>query len=622
MPLTKLQFRPGINRETTAYTNEGGWFDGNRVRFREGAPETIGGWVKESTSTFLGSCRALIGWRALDGTQLLGVGTNLKYYLNRGGTYNDITPIRLTTSAGAVTFAATDGSTTLTVTHTTHGALANDFVTFSGAAPLGGTVTDTVLNAEHQITSVVDADTYTITLAAAATASDTGNGGASVVGAYQINTGLDTAVVGTGWGAGAWGAGAWGAAADTTLAGAQLRIWTHTNYGEDLVFAPRGGPVYYWDKSGGFSARGVNITTLSGANSSPTIANIVTLSERDRHLLVFGTDDEFNTGVLDPLLIRFSSQESLTDWETRPNNTAGSLRISSGSEIVAAVATKQLTLAITDVSVHAVQFIGPPFTFGLNEVSYGTTIAGPNAAVSTGDEVLWMGKGEFYRFNGLVQQIPCDVKSYVFDNINVTQYAKVYGGHNSAFGEVWWFYPSAGSQNNDRYVVYNYLQDAWYYGVMSRTAWLDRGIYSTPIAASLDGYLYYQETGITDGEFNPAIGINAHIESSPVDIGDGDNFMFISRMLPDMAFTRSNGIVPPNAVMTIKMQNFAGGGYVGSNARTVTQTATVPIEEFTEQVYLRLRGRAMTLRVESSCSCTAWRLGSPRVDLRPDGRKG
>jgi len=622
MPLTKLQFRPGVNRETTAYTNEGGWFDGNRVRFREGAPETIGGWAKESSSTFLGSCRALTGWRALDGTQLLGVGTDLKYYLNRGGTYSDITPIRLTTSAGAVTFSATDGSTTLTVTHTSHGAVRNDFVTFSGATSLGGVVTGVVLNAEHQIANVLDADTYEITLSVAASAGDSGNGGASVVGVYQINTGLDTSVSGSGWGAGAWSAGAWGEASDTTLSGAQLRIWAHTNYGEDLVFAPRGGPIYYWNRSDGFSVRGVDITTLAGANNSPTVANIVTLSERDRHLLVFGTDDEFTPGVLDPLLIRFSSQESLTDWTSTPTNTAGSLRISSGSEIIAAIPTKQLTLAITDTSVHAVQFIGPPFTFGLNEVSFGTTIAGPNAAVSIGDEVLWMGKGEFYRFNGLVQQIPCDVQSYVFDNMNVSQYAKVYGGHNSSFGEVWWFYPSAGSPTNDRYVVYNYLQDAWYYGAMSRTAWIDRGVHSTPIAASLDGYLYYHETGITDGEFNPAVAIGAYIESSPVDLGDGDSFMFISRMIPDMSFTRSNGIVPPNAVMTIKTQNFSGGGYVGSNERTVTQTATVPIEQFTEQVYLRLRGRAMTLRVSSNCSCTAWRLGSPRVDLRPDGRRG
>ena len=619
--LTKLQFRPGINRETTSYTNEGGWFDCNRVRFRSGMPETIGGWVKESTTQFLGTCRALLGWRALDGTQLLGVGTNLKYYLNRGGTFNDITPIRATTAAGDVTFSATDGSAVVTVTDTAHGALTNDFVTFSGAVSLGGVVTDAVLNAEHQITRVVDSDTYEITLSVTANASDSGNGGAAVVGTYQINAGLDTSVIGTGWGAGAWGSGGWGAAASTAIAGAQLRVWSHTNYGEDLVFAPRGGAIYYWDKSGGFTTRGVNLTSLVGANKTPTVANVVTLSERDRHLLVFGTDDEFSPGVLDPLLIRFSAQESLTDWESRPNNTAGSLRISAGSEIVAAIPTKQLTLAITDSSVHAVQFIGPPFTFGLNEVAFGTTIAGANAAVSIGDEVLWMGRGEFYRFNGLVQQIPCDVKSYVFDNINTTQYAKVFAGHNAAFGEVWWFYPSADSQNNNRYVVYNYLQDAWYYGAMARTAWIDRGVFSTPIAASPDNYLYYHETGITDGEFNPAVAIGAYIESSPVDIGDGHQFMFVSRMLPDVAFTRSNGLVPPSVTMTIKSQNFSGGNYVGSNDRLVEQTATVPVEQFTEQVYLRLRGRAMSFRVESQCSCTAWRLGSPRVDVRPDGRR-
>lgn len=620
--LTKLQLKAGINRETTSYTNEGGWFDGNRVRFRAGMPETIGGWTKESSSQFLGTCRALLGWRTLDGSQLLGVGTNLKYYLNRGGTYIDITPIRATTTAGDVTFSATDGSSTLTVSDTTHGAFLNDFVTFSNAVSLGGAVTAPVLNAEHKITRVIDADNYEITLSVTANASDSGNGGAAVVGTYQINTGLDTSVVGTGWGAGAWGSGGWGDPASTTVTGAQLRLWSHTNYGENLVFAPRGGAVYYWDRSAGFTARGVNITSLVGANKSPTVANIVTLSERDRHLLVFGTDDEFATGVLDPLLIRFSAQESLTDWESRPNNTAGSLRISSGSSIVAAVPTKQLTLAITDSSVHAVQFIGPPFTFGLNEVAFGTTIAGPNAAVSIGDEVLWMGRGEFYRFNGLVQQIPCSVKSYVFEDINANQYAKVFAGHNAGFGEVWWFYPSESSQNNDRYVVYNYLQDVWYYGVMSRTAWIDRGVFSTPLAASTDGTLYYHETGIVDGEFNPAVALGSYIESSPIDIGDGHNFMFVTRMLPDLTFPRSNGLVPPSATMTIKAQNFSGGNFVGSNDRLVSQTATVPIEQFTEQVYVRLRGRSISLRIESQCSCTAWRLGSPRIDVRPDGRRG
>jgi hypothetical protein len=622
MPLTKLQFRPGVNRETTAYANEGGWFDGNRVRFRDGLPETIGGWAKISSLQFLGTCRSLIGWRVLDGTQLLGLGTHLKYYLGRGGGYSDITPIRLTTGAGDVTFAAVDGSSTITVTDTAHGAIVNDFVTFTDAVSLGGVVTAPVLNLEYQITRVVDSDNYQIEVAVVANSSDTSDGGASTVGAYQVNVGLDTSVIGTGWGAGSWGEGGWGEASPTSIAGAQLRIWTHTNFGEDLIFGPRGGGVYYWDRTSGFNSRGVNITSLAGANSSPTVANILLLSERDRHVLVFGTDDEFITGVLDPLLIRFSAQESVIDWESRANNTAGSLRVGSGSEIVAAVQTRLLTLVITDESVHAMQFIGPPFTFGINEVAFGTSIAGPNSAVAVDDEVLWMGTGSFYRFNGLVQQIPCSVKDYVFGDINETQYAKVFAGHESAFGEVYWFYPSSGSQDNDRYVVYNYLQDLWYYGDLSRTAWLARAAFSTPIAASKDNYLYYHETGITDGDFEPAQALGSFIESSPVDIGDGDNFMFVTRMLPDMAFTRSAGVTAPSATMTLTMQNFSGGAYVGANERAVTQSATVPVEQFTEQVYLRLRGRSVILRVSSACDCTAWRLGAPRLDFRPDGRRG
>lgn len=621
MPLTKLQFRPGINRETTDYTNEGGWWDCNRIRFRDGVPETIGGWAKYSTTTFLGTCRALLGWRALDGTQFLGVGTNLKYYLSRGGVYYDITPLRATTTAGAVTFAATTGSATLTVSDTSHGALAGDFVTFSGAVSLGGNITASVLNREYQIATVIDGDSYTITASTPATSSDTGNGGASVVGAYQISVGLNTSIVGTGWGAGAWGAGGWGSPADTSIAGAQLRLWSHTAYGEDLVYCPRGEGIYYWDRSGGLTTRGVSLDSLVGANQTPTLANIVLLSERDRHLMTFGTDDAFTPGVLDPLLIRFSSQESLTDWESRPTNTAGSLRISSGSEIIAAVQTRQLILVLTDAGVHTVQFLGPPFTFGLSEIASGTTVAGPNAAISTGDEVYWMGQGEFYRFSGLVQQVPCSVKSYVFNDINTTQYAKVVAGHNSAFGEVWWFYPSADSQENDRYVVYNYVQQVWYYGELTRTAWLDRGVFQNPLAANTDSYLYYQETGVSDGSTNPAQALNGYIESSAVDLGEGDQYMFITRMIPDLTFVRSTGVTPPTATMTIKMRNFPGGGNVATNARTITQTVEVPIEEFTEQVYLRLRGRSAIFRIESTCSCTAWRLGSPRIDIRTDGRR-
>jgi hypothetical protein len=621
MPLTKLQFRPGINRETTDYSNEGGWWDCNRIRFREGVPETIGGWSRYSNTEFLGTCRALLGWRILDGSQFLGVGTHLKYYLNRGGAYYDITPIRDTTTAGAVTFAATPGSATLTVSDTAHGALLGDFVTFSGAVSLGGDITAGVLNREYQIATVIDGNSYTITAPTPATSGDTGDGGAAVVGAYQITVGLDTSIIGNGWGAGAWGAGGWGDPADTSIPGAQLRLWSHTTYGEDLVYCPRGEGIYYWDRTGGLTARGVSLDSLVGANQTPTTANIVMLSERDRHLLVFGTDDAFDPGVLDPLLIRFSSQESLIDWESRPTNTAGSLRISSGSEIVAAVQTRQLILVLTDVGVHTVQFLGPPFTFGLSEIASGTTIAGPNAAISVGDEVFWMGEGEFYRFSGLVQQVPCSVKSYVFDDINETQYAKVTAGHNSAFGEVWWFYASEDSQENNRYVVFNYLQQVWYYGELARTAWLDRGVFQYPIAPSPDAYLYYHETGVSDGSVNPPAALGAYIESSAVDLGEGDQYMFITRMIPDLTFARSTNLVPPTATMTIKMRNFPGGGNTTNNARLITQTVAVPVEEFTEQVYLRLRGRSALFRIESACSCTAWRLGSPRLDIRTDGRR-
>lgn len=621
MPLTKLQFRPGINREATDYANEGGWFDCNRIRFRGGYPETIGGWVKAATQTFLGSCRALLGWRALDGAQLLGVGTSLKYYVNRGGAFYDLTPLRATSAAGDVTFSATTGSTVLTVQHVAHEALRGDFVTFSNAVSLGGDVTADILNTEYQITSILGPDSYTVELLMPATSSDTGDGGAVAVAAYQIHVGLDMAIFGTGWGAGGWGSGGWGSPADTTAAGAQLRLWSHTAYGEDLVFAPRGSPIYYWDKSTGVAARAVALDSLPGANTTPTVANIVLLSPRDRHLLVFGCDDEFSPGVLDPLLIRFSAQESLTDWESRPTNSAGSLRISSGSEIITAVATRQNTLVITDAGVHAVQFLGPPFTFGLSEIAAGTTIAGPNAAVAVGDEVFWMGRGEFYRFNGLVQQIPCTVKQFVFENVNTDQYAKVFAGHNSAFGEVWWFYPSASSENNDRYVVYSYVDNLWYYGEMARTAWLDRGIFTTPVAASADGYLYYHETGISDGEQNPVVALGAYIESSPVDLGEGDKFMFLTRIIPDVTFARSSQVVPPTATMTVKMRNFPGGGVVSDNARGIVQTVALPLEEFTDQVYVRLRGRSAVFRVESSCTCTAWRLGAPRLDIRTDGAR-
>jgi hypothetical protein len=619
MSFLKLQFRPGINREVTSYADEGGWFDGDKIRFRMGYPESIGGWEKVSLSQFLGTCRALHTWTALDNTNYIGVGTNLKYYVLRGSDFFDITPIRETTAPGAVTFAATNGSSTITVTDASHGAFLNDFVTFSGAVSLGGNVTADILNAEHQVTAVIDGNTYTIAVSVTANASDTGNGGASVVGAYQINTGLDTSVLGTGWGAGPWSADGWGSPSTTAIPGAQLRLWSHDNYGEDLVINVRDGGIFYWDESAGLNARAVPLTALAGANSVPTLARDVLVSDRDRHVLAFGCDDEFSPGVEDPLLIRFCAQEDITDWETRADNTAGSLRISTGSEITAAVKTKQQVLVFTDVSLHTVQFVGAPFTFGLNEVSQGVSIAGQNAAVAVNDSVYWMGKNQFYLYNGNVQEIPCTVKEYVFANFNIYQTNKVVAGHNSEYGEIWWFYPSQNSDNIDRYVIFNYQQNIWYYGNLSRSAWVSRGVFGYPIAAGTDGYLYYHEFGINDGSQNPPIGINCYVQSNSFDIGEGDKLMSAWRVIPDLTFRTSDG--SPLVTFTLKTQDFPGSGFFEEESNNVVRTATVPIERFTTQQYVRLRGRAMAFRAESNQFNTAWRLGASRVDVRPDGRR-
>ena len=620
MPLTKLVFRPGINRETTAYANEGGWWDGDLVRFRAAKPETIGGWTRFTQSAMAGTCRALMTWITLDGARLTGAGTNLKYYVIRGSGLNDITPLRSTTTAGGVTFAASNGSAVLTVSDTAHGALLNDFVTFSGAVSLGGNVTATVLNAEHQITRIVNANSYEITLGVTANSSDTGDGGALVVGAYQINTGLDTSVVGTGWGAGPWSRGTWGSGTTTTIAGAQLRLWSHDNFGEDLILGIRDGGIYYWDKSLGFATRAVPLSSLAGAQAAPAIAKIVMVSERDRHVIAFGCDPESAPGIQDPLTIRFSDQENAAEWRALPTTTAGELRIGTGSEIVAAVQTKQQIIVLTDISVHAMQYLGDPFTFGVQEVSSNISIISQNSAVAVGDAIFWMGKNEFYVYDGAVTQLPCDVKEYVFDDLNLSQSPKVYAGQNASFSEVWWFYPSSNSQTNDSYVIYNYEQRVWYYGRMPRTAWQDRGVLAYPVGASPDGYLYYHENGYDDGSVNPPAPLHPFIESSVVDIGDGDQFMFATRVIPDITFRNSaSGL--PTATMTLKARNFPGGAYFASDADPVIKTATLPVEQFTDQLFVRLRGRSMSLRVESNQTGTSWRLGDPRLELRTDGRK-
>ena len=620
MALTKLVFRPGINRETTAYANEGGWWDSNLVRFRAGKPESIGGWTRYTRTQMLGTGRSLLTWTALDGTIYSGMGTNLKYYVIRGGGLNDITPIRETTTAGAVTFAATNGSAVITVTDTSNGVYLNDFVTFSGAVSLGGNITATILNAEHQVTQVVNTNTYRITVSVTANASDSGNGGASVIGAYQINTGLDTSVFGTGWGTGVWSRGTWGSGSTTTVPGAQLRIWSQDNYGEDLLICVQDGGIYYWEKSGGLAARAVALEDLAGAQAAPTVAKTVIVSERDRHVIAFGCDPEATPGVQDPLVIRFSDQENPAEWRALPTTTAGELRIGTGSEIIGAIQTKQQIVVFTDVSVHAMQYIGDPFTFGLQEVSSSVSIISPNAMAAVGDTVFWMGKNDFYAYDGAVVQIPCDVKEYVFSGLNIQQQLKVYAGHSSSFSEVWWFYPSSNSQENDSYVVYNYEQKLWYYGTMARTAWQDRNVLSFPTAVSPDGYVYYHENGLNDGSVNPPVALTPYIESSVIDMGDGDQFMFATRIIPDLTFRNSTNVAP-TATMTLKARNFPGGAYFASDADPVTKTASLPVEQFTNELYVRLRGRSMSIKIESNQTDTAWRLGDPRLDLRTDGRK-
>ncbi len=639
MPYAKLQFKPGINREVTSYTNEGGWYDGDKIRFRFGFPEKIKGWVKQSPQSFLGSCRALLPWVTLNQDKLIGVGTSVKYYINQGGGYSDITPLRATTTAGAVTFSATTGDYVLEVTDVAHGAVEGDFVTFSGAASLGGNITAGVLNQEYQIVNVVDADTYHVEARLAGTtissitvngeldptyvtanSSDSGGGGASVVGAYQINTGLDTTVFGAGWGAGPWSRGTWGSASTSNLAINTLRLWSHDPYGEDLLMNVRDGGIYYWDASAGLTTRAVALNSLAGSNATPTIAKQILVSDRDRHTIAFGCDPEGNPGVQDPMTIRFSSQESLTQWASTATTTAGELRLGSGSEIVCALETRQQILVFTDTTLYAMQYLGPPFTFGVGAISESISIRSPNSAASVNDMVFWMGRNEFYVYGGTVERLPCTVRDYVFDNFNEGQAEKVVSGVNATNSEVWWFYPSATSENVDRYVVYNYLDQCWYYGNLGRTAWVDRGVLTNPLAASADGYLYEHEVGFDDGSTNPASAISAYIDSSPIDIGEGDQFMFIDRMIPDLSFENTTS-ANPSVAFAVSVQNYPFGSYSATTSQNFTRTQVVPVTVATELLFYRLRGRQMSLKVSSSGADMTWRLGSPRVSMRPDGRR-
>ena len=712
MPLTKLQFRPGINQEITSYANENGWRDCDKIRFRMGYPEKIGGWEKFSANTYQGTARRLHNWVALDGSDFLGVGTHVKYYIEEGTNFFDVTPERKTTTNTA-RFSATNGSSTVTVTDAGHGAVANDFVTFSSAATLGGLVTATILNAEHQIVSVIDGNTYTITVSVTANSSDTGNGGTATDSVYQINSGLDSGVGGTGWGAGNWGGftgtalqttineggeysnsdttltvasgtgiantdtllieeeiltvtnvstndltvtraqsgteasahadgtivylatgnatsaqdfTGWGdaAAGGLTVAGAQIRLWSHDNFGEDLIINPRDGGLFIWDKTNGTQTRAVEVSGTSGdSRSVPTIAKQVLVSNKDRSVIAFGCDAVNSSssatqgnGTQDPLLIRFSDQESAIVWFPTTTNTAGSLRLGSGSTFVQALETKREILVFTDTSLSSMTFIGPPVTFGLTQLSTNITIASPASAIATEDLVYWMGIDNFYVYDGQTKQLPCTVKEKVFLDFNTEQSQKVISGVNSEYSEVVWYYPSASSTENDKYVIYNYLENVWYFGSLSRTAWIDRGVRKLPIAAS-GSHLFNHETGYDDD----GSAMTSFIESAVMDMEDGDKMTFLRRVIPDLTFVGSTSLASPQATFTIKARNFPGVDFGSTDSGTATRTSASPVEVFTDQLHVRARGRAFVLRIDSSAIGTKWKLGNPRVDIRQDGRR-
>jgi hypothetical protein len=696
MPLQKILFKPGVNKENTRYTTEGGWYDCDKIRFRQGNPEILGGWTRISSNTFNGTCRSLWNWTTLGNLNLVGVGTNTKFYIQNGGAYYDINPIRVTTTLGTDPFTG-NGTTTVTVTAASHGATTGSFVTFSGVT---GTYAAT-LNAEFQLT-VVNANAYTITTATAVAAGATG--GSAVSAAYQLNAGPAFAVPLTGWGAGAWGSpppvappsivGTWG---NGTTSVTSLQLWSQVNYGEDLVFGPRGGGLYYWDATGGLTTRGVLLSSLGGTvsftNASPTVVtstilytegaalqfsggslptgitagttyyvfevngltfklldgagnpvntsssgtgtvstivdvptvqNHIVVSDSSRFVIVFGCND-YGSAVLDPMLIRWSAQDDVYNWTPDPTNQAGFTRLSHGSEIVATVQTRQEITVFTDSSIYSLQYLGPPYVWAPQLLGDNISIQGPNAAVIASGIVYWMGVDKFYSYDGRVQTLNCDLRRHIFSNFNQAQAAQVFAGTNEGFNEVWWFYCSSGSNEIDSYVIYNYLEKIWYYGTMARTAWLDSGLLDYPLAATYSNNLVYHENGLNNNETGTTTAIDAYISSSEFDIGDGHNFGFVWRVLPDLTFENAENSPTgalPAVTMTLQGLANSGSGVTSTASQPVAKSNTYVItEQFTGMIFTRMRGRQMIFKISSNQINTVWQLGAPRIDIRADGRR-
>jgi hypothetical protein len=707
--LTKILAKSGVSRENTRYTSEGGWYASDKVRFRQGTPEKIGGWARISSNTFLGTCRSLWNWVTLTANNLMGCGTSAKYYIESGGVYNDITPIRQYTYSATLTnpFTTTNGQNTISVSDTAHGAQAGSIVYFTGSSAVGG-IPAAEINTRHTITSITDANTYVITVTSSASSSATGGGtvtatyyingrllgtdpfattsgsnvvtvtatghggqtgdyvtfsgastfanvdmngeftitvidtnsytvnastnassttsggGSAVRATYQITIGPEDQVAQVGFGAGAWGAGKFGGVG--TFVPDALRLWSAMNFGEDLVFAPRGGGVYYWDATNGLGTRGVSIETLPGATDPPVVQNLVFVSDVYRFVFCLGAND-YLSDVQDPMLIRWADQESITDWTPTAVNQAGSLRLSHGSKIIAAIQTRQEILVWTDTSLYSLQYLGAPLVWGAQLLADNISIVGPNAASVASGIVYWMGVDKFYMYDGRVQTLNCDLRKYVFQDINSTQYLAYFSGTIEGFNEVWWFYASQGSTTIDRYVVYNYMERIWYYGNMARTAWFDAGLRDYPQAATYSNNLVNHEFGNDDNTSGIPVAINAYIESAEFDIQDGHNIGFVWRILPDITFSGTSSTnTNPSVTMTLIPMMNSGSGYNspqsqgGSSSAAVTRTSTAVIEQFTGQIYTRVRGRQLIFKVESTDLGSAWQLGAPRLDIRPDGK--
>ena len=617
MPLQKLALKPGVNRENTRYTSEGGWYESDKIRFRQGTPEKIGGWQRISAATFLGVCRSLWNWVTLGSQNLIGVGTNLKFYIENGGAYSDITPLRATVTL-TNPFTTTSGSPTVSVVDANGDYISGDFVTFSGASAVGGLT----LNGEYQLTIDTTAtNTYFIT--ASSNASSSATGGGTVTAAYQINTGAASVTPLTGWGAGPWSAGAWGVGVPSDV---QIRLWSQANFGEDLIFAPRGGDIYFWDATAGLTSRGVTLASIApvGANV-PSVQDLILVSDISRFVFCFGCND-LASATKNPMLIRWSDQENATQWTPAATNQAGSLQLSRGAEIIAAKQARQEVLVWSDSALYALQYVGAPVVWGAQLVGENISIASQNAVAYANGVAFWMGIDKFYMYDGRTQPLPCNLRKFVFNDFNTAQYRQVFAGTVESYHEVWWFYCSAESDTADRYVVYNYLDNIWYYGTMDRTAWLDSGLRDYPLAATYSNNLVNQEEGVDDNELGASTPIHAYASTAEFDLDDGHQFNFIWRVLPDITFDGST-IESPSAVMTLLPMQNSGSGYNspasvgGSNNGTITRSAVLPIEKFTEQLNTRVRGRQMTMKIESTEAGVTWQLGSPRLDMRPDGRR-